>query len=529
MVTETVQNATFAHRLRAAARRVLPLGLVLGVAALLRSARIAEAPGGFFAFNEGFYLQAALREIGRGPFAWFVAPDLLDKPPLYVGALSALLRFDVPHFASARLISVAAGLVTVGLTYVLGRMLYDRPTGLAAAAMLAVMPGVVLVDHNIQVDPLMVALMMGGLVAYVHSTRTGRTRDGVAAGVLLGLAILTKQPAALILPAVVVWETWNARGLSWLRNRRVALWASTALAVGGSWYVLQAVTAPGRLLEGMMGTGGRSEMSGVGASFWLRQILPELAWMAFPLAAIVAAAGLVLAARRHTSGDRLVIVSAAAFLLYYVGFHLHPYYLLPTAPFLALAIGRVMTDEPTWRLVRPSLRLACFGILLALTALGAVLMMAGHKWGRWSPAISASSLGMPGRDVRLYQAAELEGGLGPSLALADPDVHARVMPFAEAVEAVRQPGLGETRLLLSEQVMDPEGRPAEPAVILMDRRWRPVLFGCAIGQWPDSFSWTQVFTNARWTVQRVGPVWRFGSVEDESPSGFFIYDAASFP
>lgn len=110
----------------------------------------------------------------------------------------------------AAFVPPALGALTVAITWALARRWFDWRAGLAAAALLAVLPGHFMdrtmlgfVDHH----ALEALLAMAALLAIVHATRqpTFALRDAALAGVLLGLYLLTWSSGAFLLAILGVW------------------------------------------------------------------------------------------------------------------------------------------------------------------------------------------------------------------------------------------------------------------------------------------------------------------------------------
>ncbi|ERG88904.1 MAG: 4-amino-4-deoxy-L-arabinose transferase related glycosyltransferases of PMT family, partial [halophilic archaeon J07HX5] len=131
------------------------------------------------------------------------------KPPL-VYWLQALLMsvFGVSEFA-ARLPTALATLGCAVLVYHIGRHVYDRRAGLSGALLLIVFPGLLLGSHGGRAAVSDTTLMLFGSL-FVWFTWRGRKRPRllVPAGVLAGLAVMTKGVAAgvfviVLLPVVL--------------------------------------------------------------------------------------------------------------------------------------------------------------------------------------------------------------------------------------------------------------------------------------------------------------------------------------
>lgn len=504
-------------------RTLMILLLIVAVGFGLRAAFVWQPPAGFLAWNEGFYLELGIRDAARGAFAWFTDPlQAGGSSPLFPLLVSLLARIGAPLVIGARLISILSGVASIVLTFVLGKSLYDERTGLLGSAIVAVTPGMVLVDHNIQVDALFTALLLGSLVLYVEADRLASPMRAAIGGIVFGLALATKPTAAILVPALFVFETWRGHGLRWLRERRVRLFAGWAAIFGAPWYVYQLVQNRGAYLSATSGIAANEGASG--AAFWTIQFAGEFAWMLLPTTAVLALAAIAYLAGKRGPADKLLLTVIAAVLIWYMRFHFHSYYLALAAPFIALAIARLLYAVR----LGPRVRTVAIAVLVASMALGAVLLMSGQKWGRFSPMLSADAFGNGSGTVRLYVVDDVQGVFGSTPALSDPSLNVTFVPLATAIQQVRADAPGERRLMLCEPLQGPDGTPLASAMVATDHPWRLVLFGVAIGQWPPTLSDAQLFRNAPWTFERVGPPWRFGSVEGETPSGFVLYDAASF-
>ncbi len=187
------------------------LGLVAAAALVLRVAYIlvlerTDAFGG-----DAFYYHemANLLADGRG----FVEPYLLEltgralpsayHPPLYpllLAIVSVLSESVLAH----QLASAGIGTATVVLVGLLGRRVGGDTAGLVAACVAAAYPGLWISDGLLMSETpaaFFVALVLLG--AFAHLDR--RTRASAARlGVAVGLAILTRGEALLLVPMVVV-------------------------------------------------------------------------------------------------------------------------------------------------------------------------------------------------------------------------------------------------------------------------------------------------------------------------------------
>src|SRR5215471_8628520 len=97
---------------------------------------------------------------------------------------------------------------TIALTGVLGLLLGGRRVGLVAAAIAAFNPMLIAADGSLMSESLYVLLAVGALVVAVLAVRSRSVWWWLLLGVLLGLAVLTRQDAVVFAVLLVVPLAW---------------------------------------------------------------------------------------------------------------------------------------------------------------------------------------------------------------------------------------------------------------------------------------------------------------------------------
>ncbi|MEJ2147969.1 MAG: glycosyltransferase family 39 protein [Chloroflexota bacterium] len=214
--------------------------------------------------------------------AGHIPPAVSGYPPL------APLTFVATWLAAgqanehlAKILPVVMAAATLGATYLLGRRLSGRQAGLIAAALVAVTP---LFVRNATLAYTDIPTTFPLTLAVLYVLRwwdSGRARDAALAGVLIGIALFTKQSALTWLASLaVVPFVWllatRHQPLAGRWRRMLSGLAGIilpALLIAGPWYARNA------LLDGwpnVLPIAGlyhlRSEMAG-----W-RGLLPSLGW-----------------------------------------------------------------------------------------------------------------------------------------------------------------------------------------------------------------------------------------------------------
>jgi hypothetical protein len=191
------------------------LAIVLGLALLLRLLYIAHATSrpGFRLDDPDSYLRQGER-IALGPSGWRFEFDVVEHavegrryalPPLYPVFLSffALL----PGFPLNVLVAqaVLAGLGCL-CAFLLGREIHSDRAGLVAAALYALwFPNIIAVWSTMQ-ETLFIPLLLSG---FVFLLRARSFASCAIAGVLLGLAALTRSMPLYYVPVAVVLLGWR--------------------------------------------------------------------------------------------------------------------------------------------------------------------------------------------------------------------------------------------------------------------------------------------------------------------------------
>lgn len=143
----------------------------------------------------------------------------------YPLALWAVTRLSGDPFTSGKILAGLSTLAVLGLTYLLGRRLFNAYIGLLATLALLATP--VFAEHTMLVGTDMPALACLLASVYLLIASGGQSWWGVAiAGILGGLSYLVRPSALVLVPAVIFWllSLRSAQESTWTRRRfRVAL------------------------------------------------------------------------------------------------------------------------------------------------------------------------------------------------------------------------------------------------------------------------------------------------------------------
>ncbi|CAA9538954.1 MAG: hypothetical protein AVDCRST_MAG30-4533 [uncultured Solirubrobacteraceae bacterium] len=181
--------------------------LVLAVALVLRLGIVAATPSFAPTGDPADYDRhaAALAETGRYPPTAIAAPGgpTALRPPAYPLALGAVYAVTGARWTAGRVLGALLGALTVALIMALGTRLLGGRTGRWAGAIAAVFPPLVWLNGSLVAEALFLPAVLGALLCVALASDGRALRWAGGAGALLGLAILTRSNAALLLLPVL--------------------------------------------------------------------------------------------------------------------------------------------------------------------------------------------------------------------------------------------------------------------------------------------------------------------------------------
>jgi hypothetical protein len=176
------------------ARPALVLMLVLAVAFALRLAIVFRAPLFVTGDSEGYLVPAyALAHGGELDLG-------IKRTPAYPAfvALSLLLQGD--DLQSLAVLQHLLGLITVAASFWLGRSLGGTLVGLITGLLVGALGTQLIAEHSLMTEALFTPTVTAALACGVWAVRSGSFRACAVAGGLLGLAILVRPVALILLP-----------------------------------------------------------------------------------------------------------------------------------------------------------------------------------------------------------------------------------------------------------------------------------------------------------------------------------------
>ncbi|HEY6775781.1 MAG TPA: glycosyltransferase family 39 protein [Thermoleophilaceae bacterium] len=392
--TETVlERRTVAQTLRPVLRGRLAAFLLAGAALVggvfLRLWQIDELG---FNSDEAVYTGQAGSLANLPEFEQFFA-IFRAHPLLFQTILSLGFRLELGE-PFQRVTAAAFGIATIYLTYRLGTVLYHRRAGLIAALFMALMPYHVVASRQVLLDVPMTFFSTLSLYLIARFAQTRRALWLYAAGGALGLAVLSKETAIVLMAAVYAFLVLRPE---------VRVRAKQLLLAGGVMAAVVAAFPLALLIAGRSETGGNY----LAWQFFRRAnhdlfFYPLSVPLAIgPLLIVAAGVGLWLLRRRHSWRETVLLAWVAAPLTF---FELYPIkgfqYLLVIAPPLAVLAARTVAFWSP-ELLPDRLRSRLGGAWVAPLALLVIAVtLAVPSWLRIEPSRATSFLagsgGVPG-------------------------------------------------------------------------------------------------------------------------------------
>jgi hypothetical protein len=347
------------------------LGLAMGTGAYLRLWQLDA-----FGFNsdEAVYAGQAAA-IASVPGLVDIFPVFRAHPLLFQFLTATVFSIDFNPL-SARLLSVAFGVGTIVLAYLLGQLLYGRTAGFLSASFVAVMPYHVVVTRQVLLDGPMVFFATLSLYLLARFGTSQRAGWLIASSAALGLAVLTKETAIILVGSIYAFIALAPEIRIRLRD------------IGAGLLALSFIVAAFPLSIALAGGGG-SKSAG---SYLVWQLFrrPNHEWTFYPtvvpsavglLLLVAAIAGLWLLRREGSWRERMLL---AWVLVPVVFFQLWPtkgfQYLLPAAIPMAVLAARLLARMTAGRSISHRLTVRATRLLGAALIVATFVSLAHGSW-----------------------------------------------------------------------------------------------------------------------------------------------------
>jgi 4-amino-4-deoxy-L-arabinose transferase-like glycosyltransferase len=270
--TTTRSNQSAGYSLAARARDLaerywwaLIIGL-LALAARLMFVLILDPSPNFRGGDANWYMQNGqlLVTTGKNPGPLPTAPLY----PVFLGVIQEVVPgkptartfYTRAEMQTARVIQAGLGALLCVFAYALARRLFSARVGRLAGIILAISPALILEAGNLTTEGLFMCFLFAGLALYARAQQTPTARSLAGAGVLLGLATLTRA-VLLLFPLGLTAHLFLLHRAQWKRLA-LALLVSYG-AVVSTWTIYNALVWH-RLIIGSEGMTGNLFLSAIG-------------------------------------------------------------------------------------------------------------------------------------------------------------------------------------------------------------------------------------------------------------------------
>jgi 4-amino-4-deoxy-L-arabinose transferase-like glycosyltransferase len=274
----------------------------------------------------------------------------IGKPPLFMWLLSLAFQvFGATNFAARFWSPIFAALALVTV-YFLGKTLYNRYVGFGSALVLGSFSTFYVFARLAMTDMSFLFFVLASLYFAIKHQKTSSSRHVLFCGVFFGLALMTKQVVALIVPLLILLYLFSTqKSFKPLFSRQFALrfWG-VALLIFLPWVIFMAVSYGVEFLNWFFVFSDVSRATGAleghsGGFFYYCGYLGSAEWWWAALLPFAAALSAFKAVFRRSRSDLFVLswmlLVLAAFSLIQTKLE---WYILPVFPAFALAISSLI-------------------------------------------------------------------------------------------------------------------------------------------------------------------------------------------
>ncbi len=356
-----------------------------------------------FTPDEGRYSEVAREMITSGDY---ITPRVngvifLDKPILYYWLQATAIHFFGLKEWALRVFPALSGIWGCLITYICGRRLFDRRTGLIAAIILATAPLYFANAHYADLDLEIAVFISSSLLCFITAIQHERLRAYFlyAGYFFAALAFLTKGLIALAFPGAILgcWMLLTDR-IKLIKQMHLIRGSLLFLAISLPWYILAQRANPEFLHYFFITQQVTRFLSHANfnnqAPFWFYLpiiLIGFFPWTSFLLQALWQACQRIWQAREQAQIELFLLLWIAIILIFFsipaskiVG------YILPLFPALALLTARYLSEA--WDFTKPF----CLGLFAVFSLIMTVLLLSlpHYQWIAISPHLIPYLYGM---------------------------------------------------------------------------------------------------------------------------------------
>ena len=305
--------------------------------------------------DEQTYSQWAYHMVKTGdyltPWANGAISFMIGKPPFLMWLMSLAYQvFGVTNFAS-RIWTVGFGAMSLVLIYHLGKKLYNRPVGFLSAIVLGTFITYNVFARYAMTDVPLTCFVLASIYFFVLSEeKEKQIRNAALSGLFFGLALMTKQIAALLIPLIIfAYLVTTRRSLRFLFKKSFTLLWGVGLLLFSPWLIYMAARFGNQfwqwyfLYADVERSASTVEGHFASCLFYFNYLVHNDNWLWLALLPFAVATCAYEAIAKRKKPDMLVFLWMAIVLLVFSLAQTKIYwYIMPVFPAFALAIAALL-------------------------------------------------------------------------------------------------------------------------------------------------------------------------------------------
>jgi 4-amino-4-deoxy-L-arabinose transferase-like glycosyltransferase len=314
----------------------------LGIGVLQAADEQTYSQWAYHMFKTGDYLT---------PWADGAVSFVIGKPPLLIWLMSLAYQvFGVNNFAS-RIWTAGFGASSLIFIFYLGKKLYNRYVGFMSAIVLGTFITYYVFARYAMTDVPLTCFILASVYFFVLSEEKEKAnRYAVLSGLFFGLAFMTKQIDALLIPLIIfAYLIATKKNLRFLFTKRFTLFWGVGLLLFSPWLIYMAARFGSEFWQWYFIyadlTRSTSTVEGhlAGYLFYLNYLAHNENWLwlaLLPFAAVLCGFNAVV---KRIKEDTLILLWMTIVLLIFSLAQTKIYwYIMPVFPAFALAIGSLL-------------------------------------------------------------------------------------------------------------------------------------------------------------------------------------------
>ncbi len=187
------------------------LFLLYSVSLVLRLGFVLLVGRGDLSLDEiEYHMLAANLAEGNG-YTWFFGLPSTFRPPGYPFLLSALYLITGPNYFAARIVQSMLAATLPGLTYLLGRQVFEEKTARLGGFLTALYPPLIVHCAALLTENIFIPLLILGIWLLILSKGGERIRLHLFASLIVAVAVLLRPSFTFFLPVICLWLLLKAR------------------------------------------------------------------------------------------------------------------------------------------------------------------------------------------------------------------------------------------------------------------------------------------------------------------------------